>query len=581
MMQPPAVAFSLHGMPIGGGVAIGRALVLQAHGHDVPRYRLEAHAVAGECARLARAFEAVRAELATLAVELPPTAPPEARALLEVHALILDDPMLTEAANTMVRHEHWNAEWTLWTQAGLLAAQFEALDDDYLRERSRDVRQVVDRVLKALGGDARVGPSPAGMSPIEPTVVVADDIAPADLLHWRAADAFCIDLGGATSHTAILARSFGKPAVIGLGAAREAVRSGDLVIVDGDAGTLIVSPDEDALALYRTRRRASAAATADLRRLVQVPARSRDGVLVALMANVELPAEAEFAREAGAEGIGLMRSEFLFLGRDEPPGEDEQFEAYREAIRAMRGRPVTIRTVDVGADKALPHGALHATLASANPALGRRAIRLCLAEPEFFLTQLRAILRASASGPARLLLPLLSSADEVRQSMRLIARARDQLADARHAFDARVPVGGMIEVPAAAIVAASFARRLDFLSIGTNDLIQYTLAVDRTDDAVAALYDPLHPAVLRLIANTIGAARRAGIPVSVCGEMAGQPELVPLLLGLGLRELSMDPTRLLPVKQALLATDVQAARAEALRALRGFAPRRADRAAPR
>ena len=575
----PPVAFSLHGMPIGAGVAIGRALVLQPHGHDVPRYRIDLHAIDAECARLSDAFDAVQRELSALAAELPLAAPAEARALLDVHALILCDPMLAEAAATTVREEQWNAEWALWTHAAQLSSQFEALDDEYLRERSRDVRQVVDRVLKVLAGGPREGPAHAGMAAAEPTVVIADDIAPADLLHWRAADAFCIDLGGATSHTAILARSFGKPAVIGLGAAREAVRSGDVVIVDGDSGTLIVSPDEAALALYRQRRQASAAAAAGLRRLLYVPTRTRDGVAVTLNANIELPAEAFIARDAGAEGIGLMRSEFLFLRRAELPTEDEQFEAYREVVLAMQGRPVTIRTVDVGADKALPGGALVSPLASANPALGRRAIRLCLAEPEFFLTQLRAILRVSTLGPVRLLLPLLSSADEVHQSMRLIERARAQLTEAKRAFDADLPVGGMIEVPAAAIVASWFARHLDFLSIGTNDLIQYTLAVDRTDDAVAALYDPMHPAVLRLIAGTIAAARRARIPVSVCGEMAGQPQLAPLLLGLGLREFSMDPSRLLPVKEAILAADAHGARSAALRAVRGFSPRRADEGA--
>lgn len=577
--RPPPVAFSLHGLPIGGGVAIGRALVLQQHGHDVARYRIEAEAVHDECARLADAFDAVRAELSRLAVELPLSAPTEARALLEVHAMILDDPMLADAALDTVRAERWNAEWALWAQAGALAAQFEALDDAYLRERGRDVRQVVDRVIKALIGNPRSGPAATGADALaEPTVVVADDIAPADLLHWREADAFCIDLGGATSHAAILARSFGKPAVIGLGSARDAVRDGDVVIVDGDTGTLIVSPDDAALALYRARRQASAVAAADLRRLVGVRACTRDGVAVALQANIELPAEAAIARGAGAEGVGLMRSEFLFLGRSEPPGEDEQFEAYREAVVAMDGRPVTIRTVDVGADKALPDGALvHQPTASANPALGQRAIRLCLAEPEFFLIQLRAILRAAACGPVRLLLPLLSSADEVRQTMRLLATALRQLSDAGMPHAPRVPVGGMIEVPAAAIMASWFARRLDFLSIGTNDLIQYTLAIDRADDAVAALYDPLHPAVLRLIAATIAAGRRAGVPVAVCGEMAGQPTLAPLLIGLGLREFSMDPSQLLRVKEAILQTDVRAARQAALRALRAFSAREPGR----
>ena len=565
------VAFSLHGMPIGGGVAIGRALVLQPHGHDVARYRVEPQAVPQEQRRLEDAIDEVDAELQALARDLPDAAPPEARALLEVHALILRDPTLADGARALVGDECCNAEWALWNRAVLLAEQFEALDDPYLRERGRDVRQVVDRVLKVLAGDARRGPAGgAGAALAEPTIVVADDIAPADLLHWRGAAGFCIDLGGAASHSAILARSFGKPAVVGLGGASSVVRDGDLVIVDGDAGALIVSPDEGLLAVYRQRKAEAAKAAADLRRLVGVRARTRCGVDVGLMANIELPVEAAMARELGAEGVGLMRSEFLFLGRSQPPGEDEQFEAYREAVKALEGRPLTVRTIDVGADKAMPADGPMSIAPSANPALGRRAIRFSLAEPAFFLVQLRAILRASAHGPIRLLLPLLTSPREVEQAMRLIAQARAQLAEAGTPQAPRVPVGGMIEVPAAAIASPWFARRLDFLSIGTNDLVQYTLAIDRTDDAVASLYDPMHPAVLRLIGGTIAAGRRAGKPVAVCGEMAGQPGLVPLLLGLGLREFSMDSSQLLRVKEAVLGADLAEAKRVARRALRDF-----------
>ena len=539
--------FSVHGTGIGGGIVIGRARVLESRQRDVPRYRLGPGRLDAELARLDTAIEAVRAELSLLAEHLPPDSPAEARALLDVHVMILDDPALAQAARDATREHLWNAEWAISTQAGHLAAQFEEFEDPYLRERGRDVQQVAERVIRALSGSSR---GPAAGS--EAAIFVAEDISPADMLSLRAALGFGIDLGGATSHTAILARSMNVPAVVGLGHASHLVRDDDWLILDGDADLVIVAPDDSVLAEYRGRQAAGALANEQLKRLIHVPTVTVDGVAVQLQANIERPEEAERALAAGAEGIGLFRSEFLFLNRRELPGEDEQFDAYRSAVAAMHGRPVTIRTLDVGADKAVP--ALGGAVPQ-NPALGQRAIRYCLAEPEVFLAQLRAILRASAHGNARLLIPMLAHSHEIDQALQLVELAKGQLRARGQGFDERLQVGGMIEVPAAALTAALFVRKLDFLSIGTNDLIQYTLAIDRTDHEVASLYEPFHPAVLRLIGMTIRAARKAGTPVAVCGEMAGDWAATRLLLGMGLTQFSMHAASLLRVKQEILRAD--------------------------
>ncbi|MEN9313640.1 MAG: Phosphoenolpyruvate-protein phosphotransferase [Pseudomonadota bacterium] len=557
--------FSIHGTAIGGGIVIGRARVLESRRFDVARYHVPPEQAAAEVERLEHALADVKAELGLLGDHLPEDAPPEAIALLEVHAMILDDPMLTDAAREQILTNGWNAEWALASQADGLAAQFEELEDAYLRERGRDVQQVADRVLKSLAGSGKL------LATGEPAIFVAHDIAPGDMLALKSALGFAIDLGGTTSHTAILARSMNVPAVVGLHCASDLVEDNEWLILDGDTGLVIVAPDEAVLAEYRHKQAASLLERERLKRLIHVPANTLDGTSVELHANIELPEEAEHARESGASGIGLFRSEFLFMNRRDLPGEDEQYEAYRKAVLSMRGAPVTIRTLDVGADKALGTGG---GPTAPNPALGQRAIRFCLSEPEMFLAQLRAILRASAHGPVRLLIPMLVHEHEIDRTARLIDQAREQLRERRQPFDERIPVGGMIEVPAAALSASLFARRLDFLSIGTNDLIQYTLAIDRADHTVAGLYDPFHPAVLKLIAMTIRAARRAGKPVEVCGELAGDCRATRLLLGLGLREFSMHPASLLVVKREVLLADVPQLTTKVTRLLRSDDPAR-------
>jgi phosphotransferase system enzyme I (PtsI) len=541
--------FTVFGTPIGGGIAMGRACVVESRLIDVPRYRLAEGAAAAEVARLADAVRTVTEELQAVAAHLPADAPAEARALLDVHTMILNDPALLDAAGAKVESDLVNAEWAVAEKAEELAAQFREIEDPYLKERGRDVEQVTSRLLKALAGSRL--PLRKGQTD-EELIFVAHDITPADMLQLRGALGFVIEQGGATSHSAILARSLRITAIVGAAGASRLIRDDDELILDGGTGVIVVNPDESVRHEYRERQQLAQVETHRLGRLVHVPSTTLDGRAITLMANIEQPEEAREAMRLGAAGIGLFRSEFLFLNRSHLPGEDEQYAAYAAAVKAMQGRPVTIRTIDVGYDKALPGHELTSTGISA---LGQRAIRFSLAEPDVFLAQLRALLRASVHGSLRILLPMLSQAQEIEASLALVARAREQLGVRGVPIAASVPVGGMVEVPAAALSAGWFARRLDFLSIGTNDLVQYTLAIDRSDPRVAHLYDEFHPAVLQLIAKTIRAAGKAGKPVSVCGEMAGNVEACALLLGMGLTEFSMHPASLLRIKREVLRAD--------------------------
>jgi phosphotransferase system enzyme I (PtsI) len=541
--------FTVFGTPIGGGIVMGRACVVESRLLDVPRYRLAEDAVQADVARLEAAAGAVTHELAAVAAHLSPDAPAEARALLDVHSMILNDPALIEAASAKVATDLINAEWAVAEKAEELAAQFREIDDPYLKERGRDVEQVTTRLLKALAG-SRIAVLKA--QPGEALIFVAHDITPADMLQLKGALGFVIERSGANSHSAILARSLRIASIVGAGSASRLIRDDDELILDGETGVVVVNPDRFVLNEYRERQQLADLESQRLGRLIHVPGTTLDGQAIALMANIEQPEEAAEALSLGAAGVGLFRSEFLFLNRTSLPDEDEQYAAYATAVRARQGRPVTIRTIDVGSDKSLPGQELTSDGVSA---LGQRAIRYSLAEPDVFLVQLRALLRAAAHGPLRILLPMLSHAREIDASLLLIERAREQLRARGVEFGARVPIGGMIEIPAAALSAGWFAQRLDFLSIGTNDLVQYTLAIDRGDPRVAHLYDEFHPAVLRLIAGTIRAARNADKPVSVCGEMAGDVGACALLLGMGLTEFSMHPASLLRIKREVLRAD--------------------------
>lgn len=573
-LKTVAESRALKGQGVGLGVVIGHAHLLSASELDVEQYYIERGKVLHEVARLNHAFDLVRVELEHLRDNVAHEAPPEVRAFLDLHRMILDDSMLCDAPRDLVRTRLINAEWALTIQLDEVCKQFEALDDDYFRSRSQDVRQVVERVLRHLIDERpHLAPPPkSDAAGNDDTILVANDLSPADMLNFREAGGmrlagFITELGGPTSHTMILARSLGLPAIVGVIDARDRINQADILIVDSDAGKVFVRPDDTTLALYRQRVIAQTEAKTALRKLRGKLSRTQDGIPVELLANIEMPDDVHDALEAGADGVGLFRTEFLFMNRDDLPSEDEQYEAYAKVARAMKGKPVVIRTLDIGADKVLNAPARSSILRQTehdghsvepNPALGLRAVRYCLAYPDLFLTQLRAILRASAEGSVRILVPMLAQVHEIHQVQALLARAKDELKNRQLAFDGRIALGGMIEVPAAALQLKPFCQNLKFLSLGTNDLIQYTLAIDRADAAVAYLYDPLHPAVLQLVQHTIRVGEKSGVPVSVCGEMAGDLNLTQLLLGMGLRRFSMNASQILTVKQRLLELDTKA-----------------------
>lgn len=554
-------SFALFGISVSRGISIGRAHLIAHAAMDTKHYLVPQEKVEAEVERLQQALSTVQKELETIWSNLPQDAPVELGAFLDVHAMILADSAISKEPFNIIRTRRYNAEWALLTQIEELSTKFERIEDPYLRERKADIRQVAERIMKVLTG------TPTNYHPVtaEPDservdmIVVAYDISPADMLQFRddTFSGFVSEIGGRNSHAAIVARSIDTPAVFGLAGALSLIRQDDWLIVDADAGIVIVNPTPLVLEQYRARQAAQAKARKKLSRLKKTPTVTIDGTPVALLANIEFPDDCTVALENGATGIGLFRSEFLFMGRSgsisKIPSEEEQFEAYKKAVTLMKGRPVTIRTLDIGADK--PIGMPESS--TLNPALGKRAIRYCLAEPDMFLAQLRAILRASAFGPVKLMVPMLVHAFEIDQTLSFIEEAKSQLRAANRKFDEAIKIGAMVEVPAAILGLPMFTSRLDFLSIGTNDLIQYTLAIDRVDPEVAHLYNPLHPAILSMLSMTIWAAGKAGIPVSVCGEVAGDPHLTRLLLGMGLREFSMHPAQLLNVKQEILTSDLK------------------------
>ncbi|AOJ14921.1 phosphoenolpyruvate--protein phosphotransferase [Burkholderia vietnamiensis] len=569
------MSFTLHGIPVSRGIAIGRAYLIAPAALDVAHYLIDTSQIDAEVERFRAAREGVHRELEALRADLTDDTPTEVGAFIDVHAMILSDAMLVQETIDLVRTRRYNVEWALTEQLDQLTRHFDDIEDEYLRERKADIEQVVERVLKALAGapSASQALDRAAAQGQNEMIVVAHDIAPADMMQFKSQSfqAFVTDLGGRTSHTAIVARSLGIPAAVGVQHASALIRQDDLIIVDGDQGIVIVDPAPIVLEEYSYRQSEKLLEQRKLQRLKFSPTQTLCGTKIDLYANIELPDDAKAAVEAGAVGVGLFRSEFLFMHQKQMPEEEEQFAAYKRAVEWMKGMPVTIRTIDVGADK--PLEALDEGYETApNPALGLRAIRWSLSEPQMFLTQLRAILRASAFGQVKILIPMLAHAQEIDQTLDLIREAKRQLDDAGLAYDPNVRVGAMIEIPAAAIALPLFLKRFDFLSIGTNDLIQYTLAIDRADNAVAHLYDPLHPAVLHLIAYTLREAKRAGVAVSVCGEMAGDPALTRLLLGMGLTEFSMHPSQLLVVKQEILRAHLKALEKPTADVLAAFEP---------
>lgn len=574
MSVNPDVAMSstlcLYGQGIARGYAIGHAVVMSAAALEVAHYRISAEDVASEKQRFCQAVQHTMDDLHHMAETLPEDAPKELSVLLSVHGMLLQDPLLVQSVCQLIADRHYNAEWALTTQGKLLTEQFALMEDAYLRERSADIRQVIERVLRALSGSTHWLPNLDEVDTDGSLIVVARDISPADMMRLRGGKfgAFLTDLGGPTSHTAIVARSMNVPAVVGMGHVRALVRDGDMLIVDGLNGRVLVNPSAAVRAEYERRQAEFLRERGELKALLHAPAVTLDGMEIRLEANIELPEEAADALAAGAESIGLFRSEFLFMGRADLPAEEEQYRAYASVLNTMDGRPVTIRTLDIGADKALDSDETVAT----NPALGLRAIRYCLANPDLFNTQLRALLRSAVHGPLRILLPMVSHMHEWRAARQALDRAARELAAEGLPHRTDVPLGVMVEIPAMAIAIEPFAEVVDFLSIGTNDLIQYVLAIDRSDKDLSALYDPMHPAVLRLIAHTINAGERAGKPVSVCGEMAGDVQMTRMLLGLGLTGFSMHPQQLLEVRR-----EIRNAHTNALRVKVASALNRAER----
>ncbi|MCS4296165.1 phosphotransferase system enzyme I (PtsI) [Comamonas sp. BIGb0152] len=565
------MTFAIHGIAVARGIAIGRAVMAASSHLEVTHYLIEPDQVAREIERVRSGRLAVIEELQRLRGELGADAPQELEPLLDVHLMLVQDDMLSSGVRQLISERLYNAEWALTAQLELLCRQFDEMDDEYLRERKGDLQQVVERVLRHMRGVS--SPVAAPVSPPlavqegqhdwvvderdAPMVLIANDLSPADMLQFKQSvfAGFVTAVGGRTSHTAIVARSMDIPAVVGARTASQLIRADDLVIIDGDAGEVIVDPSPILLEEYRFKQRQMRLERERLSRLRDTPSITIDGERIELLANIELPGDGPAAVKAGAVGVGLFRTEFLFMGRGgKVPGEEEQYRAYREALAGMQGMPVTIRTLDIGADKPLDKAQPKDYYL--NPALGLRAIRFSLADPDMFRIQLRAILRAAVHGPVQLLFPMLAHVSEIKQTLALVEQASQELRD-RNVPQGLVKMGAMIEIPAAALTVRTFLKYFDFLSIGTNDLIQYTLAIDRADEAVSQLYDPFHPAVLRLVAEVIQAATAAGKDVCVCGEMAGDTAMTRLLLGLGLRSFSMQPAQILAIKQEVLRADTR------------------------
>ncbi len=546
------------GVSTSQAVALGPVYRMERGSMPISPRVIEPGDVHLEIARLEDALAASQRALQAVRHQVSQASPLSLAEFIDSHLLILEDAALVEPARDLIRNHLFSAEWALRQHRDDLARIFEEMDDPYLRSRRDDIDQVIHHILGFLVAGA---PGAPGLrepeSEISGCVIVAHDISPADtlLLRHRGAVALVTEFGGPLSHTAILARSLNIPAVMGVRNATRYLHQGEILVVDGEAGTVIAGADYRILNHYRQRLIALSARRNRLRRLLQDPCQTRDGQPIELLANLELPDDAQLARANGAVGVGLYRTEFLYMNREGQPNEEEHLAAYRQVIQGLGGIPITIRTLDLGADKQVDGSASAHCAAACNPALGLRAIRLCLKDLDLFRPQLRAILRASAEGPVRLMLPMLTNLGEVDHTRALLAQARRELTQEGLPFDPKMPVGGMIEIPAAALCADAFANRLDFLSIGTNDLIQYTLATDRIDDTVNYLYDPLHPAVLRLIRMVIAAGRRQATPVAMCGEMAGDRRFTRLLLGLGLRQFSMQPGSLLEIKEIILEAD--------------------------
>ena len=567
----------LHGFTAGKGIAIGRAHLILRGMTEVPQYNIIADELAAETTRFDNAIKASRRQLEQLRSAIPENAPTELGAFISLHLMLLTDATLSREPADIIQEQKINAEWALKLQTDKLSQQFDEIDDAYLRERKQDMLQVVERIHNNLVGQSNELNLETNL--LEDTVLIAHDLSPADTVHFKEQRiaGFVTDAGGPTSHTAILGRSLDIPSVIGLRNARDLISENEWVIVDGINGVLIINPDDTVLAEYRGHMREYKNRKRALNKLKKTAATTEDGLNIELLANIESTEDIKQLHSAGADGVGLFRSEYLYLNRDTLPTEDEQYEVYSTLIKKLKGKQLTIRTVDLGVDKnprwfgqnATPNGSL-------NPALGLTGIRLCLAEPVMFRTQMRAILRASAQGKVNMMWPMIASLTELRQCIVHFETAKRQLAERGEEYG-EVSLGCMIEIPSAALTVGSLLKLVDFISIGTNDLIQYTLSVDRGDDSVSHLYQPGHPAVLKLLQHIIRTANRMGKSVSVCGEMAGDSTYTRLLLGMGLRRFSMNPSNLLTIKDIILRSHTGRLEEESAKLMRNEDPEKTDK----
>lgn len=552
------MSIALHGVGVSKGIAIGKVHLVDHMQIEVGEYNLPHQHLDGEVQRFQAALELAKIQLRHIRDNVPRNVETDVTAFIDTHLLMLEDGLLAEAPIKLIYEHQCNAEWALKLQCDNLVNIFDEMEDPYLRSRKHDVEQVVSRVQRILRGYTDMPSSPVEASYTN-AIVVADNLSPADTIFMRHHGilAFATEFGGTTSHTAILARSLGIPAIVGLRRVRTYIQPDDIVVVDGNNGLLlIVNPDSETSILdyYRDQQRQAYRRRSALNRLKDAPTQTLDGVPINLHVNIEFPDDMVAVNKVGGGSIGLFRTEFLYMNRQTPPNEEEHYQAYCDVISALDGGSVTIRTLDLGADKEIDS---RCTGSATNPALGLRAIRLCLKEINLFKVQLRAILRASVCGKVHLMLPMVSSIAELQQSLAVIDSVRAELDAEGVAFDHDILVGAMVEVPAMAVCLDLFAPYLDFFSIGTNDLIQYSLAIDRVDDAVNYLYDPLHPAVLRLIYMSISTANKVAKPISMCGEMASDSQYVRLLLALGLRSFSVNPEAYLEVKNTIIHSELR------------------------
>ncbi|MDC9725071.1 MAG: phosphoenolpyruvate--protein phosphotransferase [Gammaproteobacteria bacterium] len=551
------MSLELHGLGVSRGIAIGNAHILFHNQPDVLEYIVLKGEVEREVTRLQHATEQAKKQLKAIRDNIPANAPADVSAFIDTHLLMMQDSSLTKIPVEMIRQRHCNAEWALQLQRDALINVFNEMDDPYLRTRRNDVEHVVNRIHRLLADEESPDVDIAD-GRLKGAIIIAEDLTPADtmLMQHQGVAAFVTEHGGATSHTTILARSLGIPAIVGVGSLRRYIQDNEPLIVDGEAGTLIAGADENTLDEYQQRLTSFKQHIASLSRYKSQPSQTRDGKKISLHANADSPDDVTPISNSGSQGIGLYRTEFLYMNRSTPPEEEEQLTAYRKVVEGMNGQAVTIRTFDLGADKTVD-GGRNLNQTTTNPALGLRAIRLCLKQPNMFRTQLRALLRASAFGKIKIMFPMISNTQELLQAQHLLQRCKFELDKEGLEYDHHIETGVMIEIPASAVCAEMFAKQVDFLSIGTNDLIQYTLAIDRIDDHVNYLYDPLHPAVLRLIQVTLDAGKKHNIPVSMCGEMAGDSRYTRLLLAMGLENFSMHPNALLEIKQIINETDLK------------------------